>query len=114
MDTKDRIDANRKRLLVTASILLLIAVISITVMFVSRKYRTFDGWDKYPTKTLETPDERDYPGNISAELQEKLRYLPEDAVVRVIVSNFPIPLEMSKADILEMANAQPDLSFDIE
>ena len=39
MDTKDRIDANRKRLLVTASILLLIAVISITVMFVSRKYK---------------------------------------------------------------------------
>ena len=114
MDTKDRIDANRKRLLVTASILFLVTVISIAVMFVSKKFRTFDGWDKYPTKTLETPDKRDYPGNISTELQEKLRYLPDDAIVRVIVSNFPLPLEMSKADIMEMANAQPDLTFDNE
>lgn len=117
MDTKniskEKVEVNRKKLLVSASILFILAIVIIVVMLAFKEFRAFDGLDKYPTKTLEKPDEIYYPGNISEELKGKLRYLPDDAIVRVTVSNFPLPIEMSKADILVMANAQPELAFDI-
>lgn len=113
----EEIESTRKKLLFTAATLFVLTLLYVVFLYNyedGKLLRTSNNIDKYSNETAEELDTRDYPGNISTKLQNKLRTLSEDAVVRVYVGNMPVPLEMSKSDILHMAEVTPSLSFDLE
>lgn len=114
--------STQKKLLITAAVFTCVLILSVAFILTYDGSRLLRPSGIFPNKYVEQastePDTREYPENITEKLEKKLRKVSDNTVVKVYIGNEGdffdlIPIELTKKDILAMANKSSSLSFDL-
>lgn len=114
-----KIKKEKKKLLIIAAIFTILAIGLSFAIYKNRSSLLFKSLDKYIETKEYIDDVESYPDNISQDLKEKLATVSDDTVIAVYIGHKEsvfrlISFDMTKEDILKLANNLASMTFDIK